>query len=61
MRYRLLGQTGFYVLEICLGTMSYGGKGIWDNIAATRVQLTDEDQRLLATQGQYRAKPPVKE
>ena len=27
MRYRLLGRTGLYVSEICLGTMTYGGKG----------------------------------
>jgi aryl-alcohol dehydrogenase-like predicted oxidoreductase len=33
MRYRLLGQTGLYVSELCLGTMTYGGnKGIWETI-----------------------------
>ena len=30
MRYRLLGRTGVYVSEICLGTMTYGGKGRWE-------------------------------
>jgi len=29
MHYRLLGRTGLYVSEICLGTMTYGGKGRW--------------------------------
>ena len=29
MRYRLLGRTGLFVSEICLGTMTYGGKGRW--------------------------------
>lgn len=29
MRYRLLGKTGLLVSEICLGTMTYGGKGYW--------------------------------
>jgi aryl-alcohol dehydrogenase-like predicted oxidoreductase len=30
MRYNLLGQTGLYVSELCLGTMTYGGSdGIW--------------------------------
>jgi aryl-alcohol dehydrogenase-like predicted oxidoreductase len=29
MRYRLLGRTGLLVSEICLGTMTYGGKGRW--------------------------------
>jgi len=27
MRYRLLGRTGLFVSEICLGTMTWGGKG----------------------------------
>ena len=30
MRYRLLGRTGLYVSELCLGTMTYGGKGFWE-------------------------------
>jgi len=29
MRYRMLGNTGFYVSEICLGTMTFGGKGFF--------------------------------
>ncbi len=29
MRYRLLGQTGLYVSELCLGTMTFGGAGYW--------------------------------
>ena len=29
MHYRLLGRTGLYVSDICLGTMTYGGKGRW--------------------------------
>ncbi|HEX4354926.1 MAG TPA: aldo/keto reductase [Polyangiales bacterium] len=30
MRYRLLGKTGVYVSELCLGTMTFGGKGFWE-------------------------------
>ena len=30
MQYRLLGRTGLFVSEICLGTMTYGGKGRWE-------------------------------
>jgi aryl-alcohol dehydrogenase-like predicted oxidoreductase len=31
MRYKRLGRTGLYVSEICLGTMTYGGKGqFWE-------------------------------
>ena len=33
MRYRLLGRTGLYVSELCLGTMTFGGTGgIWKAI-----------------------------
>ena len=27
MKYRLLGNTGLRVSELCLGTMTFGGKG----------------------------------
>lgn len=30
MRYRSLGKTGLYVSELCLGTMTFGGKGFWE-------------------------------
>ena len=29
MRYRQLGNTGMFVSEICLGTMTFGGKGLF--------------------------------
>ncbi len=29
MKYRLLGRTGMYVSELCLGTMTFGGQGFW--------------------------------
>ena len=32
MRYRLFGTTGLYVSELCLGTMTFGGKGFWGSI-----------------------------
>lgn len=32
MRYNRLGRTGLYVSELCLGTMTYGGKGFWEVI-----------------------------
>lgn len=30
MKYRLLGNTGLYVSELCLGTMTYGAAGFWE-------------------------------
>lgn len=30
MRYRKLGKTGVFVSEMCLGTMTFGGKGFWE-------------------------------
>ena len=32
MRYNRLGGTGLQVSEICLGTMTFGGKGFWNAI-----------------------------
>ncbi len=32
MRYKILGKTGLYVSELCLGTMTFGGKGFWEVI-----------------------------
>src|SRR5271155_3060026 len=32
MRYRPLGKTGLYVSELCLGAMTFGGKGFWEAI-----------------------------
>lgn len=34
MKYRLLGRTGMYVSDICLGTMNLGGEGIWQAMGA---------------------------
>jgi aryl-alcohol dehydrogenase-like predicted oxidoreductase len=30
MRYHLFGKTGLYVSQLCLGTMTFGGKGFWE-------------------------------
>lgn len=34
MRYRKLSTTGLYVSEICLGTMTFGGKGFWQVVGS---------------------------
>lgn len=30
MQFNLLGKTGLYVSQLCLGTMTFGGKGFWE-------------------------------
>jgi aryl-alcohol dehydrogenase-like predicted oxidoreductase len=44
MRYRLLGRSGLFVSEICLGTMTYGGKGRWAPIG--KLGLPDVEAQL---------------
>ena len=37
MRYNMLGDTGLFVSELCLGTMTFGGsEGIWGQIGDLR-------------------------
>jgi aryl-alcohol dehydrogenase-like predicted oxidoreductase len=38
VRYNLLGQTGLYVSELCLGTMTFGGgTGFWQTIGTVQI------------------------
>lgn len=41
MKYNLLGNTGLKVSELCLGTMTFGGKGIWTAIGTLEQQAVD--------------------
>ena len=43
MRYRPFGRTGLLVSELCLGTMTFGGKGFWEvvgKLGAKEVEAT---------------------
>jgi aryl-alcohol dehydrogenase-like predicted oxidoreductase len=52
MRYHLLGQTGLYVSELCLGTMTFGGaKGIWESIGNLQQDAVNEQVRLAVDEG----------
>jgi aryl-alcohol dehydrogenase-like predicted oxidoreductase len=52
MRYRLLGQTGLYVSELCLGTMTYGGNsGIWETIGNLQQDAVNEQVRFAVEAG----------
>lgn len=44
MRYRVLGRSGLLVSEICLGTMTYGGKGRWAPIG--QLGLADVESQI---------------
>ena len=47
MRYKLLGRTGLFVSELCLGTMTFGGSGgMWQKIGALG---QDEAERLIGS------------
>jgi aryl-alcohol dehydrogenase-like predicted oxidoreductase len=61
MKYKKLGRTGLYVSEICLGTMTYGGKGFWavigklgaDAVAAQLRKAVDAGVNFLDTADVY--------
>ena len=42
MKYNKLGNTGLLVSELCLGTMTFGGKGIWTAIGTLDQKPVDE-------------------
>ena len=42
MRYKTLGNTGLAVSEICLGTMTFGGKGYWTAIGELDQTVADQ-------------------
>ena len=42
MKYNLLGNTGLLVSELCLGTMTFGGKGFWTAIGELQQDVVDE-------------------
>lgn len=45
MKYKTLGNTGLFVSELCLGTMTFGGNGVWANMGNTQ---QDEARHLIA-------------
>ena len=42
MRYNQLGRTGLLVSELCLGTMTFGGGGVWTVVG--EVQQPEADR-----------------
>ncbi len=42
MKYKILGNTGLKVSELCLGTMTFGGKGYWTAIGQLPQEAVDD-------------------
>ena len=42
MKYNFLGNTGLKVSELCLGTMTFGGKGYWTTIGELQQHSVDD-------------------
>ncbi|PWD99635.1 aldo/keto reductase [Marinilabilia rubra] len=42
MKYNLLGNTGLKVSELCLGTMTFGGRGMWTAIGTLPQEQANE-------------------
>lgn len=42
MKYNVLGNTGLKVSELCLGTMTFGGKGLFKVIGSLQQEVADE-------------------
>ncbi|HPH47442.1 MAG TPA: aldo/keto reductase, partial [Chryseolinea sp.] len=42
MKYNLLGNTGLKVSELCLGTMTFGGKGFFKVIGSQGQEMADQ-------------------
>ncbi|WKN30950.1 aldo/keto reductase [Porifericola rhodea] len=42
MKYNILGNTGLLVSELCLGTMTFGGKGFWEAIGKSGQDVAND-------------------
>lgn len=51
MKYKLLGNTGVFVSELCLGTMTFGGNGYWQAIGQLQQDAVNEIVKTSFDQG----------
>ncbi|MDJ1506003.1 aldo/keto reductase [Xanthocytophaga agilis] len=42
MKYKMLGNTGLLVSDLCLGTMTFGGKGFWNVIGQLDQKMVND-------------------
>jgi aryl-alcohol dehydrogenase-like predicted oxidoreductase len=47
MRYNVLGNTGLLVSELCLGAMTFGGKGFWEVVGKPTFDFPPVDRTRL--------------
>jgi len=51
MKYNFLGGTGLLVSELCFGTMTFGGKGMWEAIGKIQQQEVNELMKTVVDAG----------
>nr|WP_010419604.1 aldo/keto reductase [Anaerophaga thermohalophila] len=51
MKYKLLGNTGLKVSELCLGTMTFGGSGTWTSVGALPQEKANELVKMAVENG----------
>ena len=51
MKYNYLGHTGLLVSELCFGTMTFGGKGMWEAIGKIQQQEVNELMKTVVDSG----------
>jgi aryl-alcohol dehydrogenase-like predicted oxidoreductase len=51
MKYNFLGNTGLVVSELCFGTMTFGGKGIWEAIGKIQQQEVNDLMKVVVDSG----------
>ncbi|SXD65626.1 oxidoreductase, aldo/keto reductase family [Klebsiella variicola] len=60
MRYQKLGNTGLFVSELCLGTMTFGGEeGMWGKIGQLRQAEANSWSAARWTPGSTLSIPPT--
>jgi aryl-alcohol dehydrogenase-like predicted oxidoreductase len=51
MKYNFLGNTGLVVSELCFGTMTFGGKGIWEAIGKIQQKEVNDLMKVVVDSG----------
>jgi aryl-alcohol dehydrogenase-like predicted oxidoreductase len=51
MKYNFFGNTGLLVSELCFGTMTFGGKGFWENIGKVQQKEVNDLMKVVVDSG----------